>query len=250
MSWWAARVRSRAGPQAQGSGLWAPAAGERVTEKKGRRGESLNEPCPCQGACGLCHPRRTEPCPQLPAPPGLESPCAAGASRSPQGGSPCDCPRSAPAGRGGRWGCQSGESCFSPFSGPPHLSPLVGYLALTGSSLDVHSQGVGYWEASVIVEGHKVEGGCQAVVHKHRDRGQGRPGLSTHRHDLAPGQDLGKSGPLFTAHPQRRNHSPPEGALLREPLPAPCPPALLQSPVHAHHVVVMREAGPADPHGL
>lgn len=49
------------------------------------------------------------------------------------------------------------------------ISPDASYLALTGPSLDVHPQGIGHWEAPMIVEGHKVEGGCQVVVHKHRD---------------------------------------------------------------------------------
>lgn len=82
------------------------------------------------------------------------------------------------------------------------ISSDASYLPLTGSSLDVHSQGVGHRDAPMIVEGHEVEGGHQVMVHKHGDGGQVSLGLSMDRHDLAPGQDLGESRVLLTAHPQ------------------------------------------------
>lgn len=48
-------------------------------------------------------------------------------------------------------------------------SPKASYLALAVPCLDVHAQGVGHWDIPMIVEGHKVEGGYQVMVHKHGD---------------------------------------------------------------------------------
>lgn len=46
----------------------------------GLGGVGLDTPCPCQEACGTCHPQHTEPCPQHPVPPELENLLAGGVS--------------------------------------------------------------------------------------------------------------------------------------------------------------------------
>lgn len=116
-------------------------------------------------------------------------------------------------------------SLLTPLAYTHTISPDASYLALTAPSLDVHSQGVGHRDAPMIVEGHKVEGGCQVMVHKQGDRGQVPPGLSMYRHDLAPGYNLGREQCLLHCTSSALKLLPhPKGSFLPETLLHPCPP--------------------------